>query len=75
MERMLATQVVLWETRNMESNAMLAEIWRIKDECGREPDAAGVQHSSGSDKLSFRDLLNQERRFISLLAEPSAPRS
>jgi hypothetical protein len=29
---MLATRVVLWETRNMESDPMLEEVWRIKDQ-------------------------------------------
>jgi ORF6N domain len=33
---MLAAHVVLWATRNMESNPMLEEVWRIKDECARE---------------------------------------
>jgi hypothetical protein len=32
---MLAAQVVLWETRNMESNPMLEKAWRTKDEWAR----------------------------------------
>jgi hypothetical protein len=30
-ESMLATRVVPWETRTMQSNPMLQEIWRIKN--------------------------------------------
>jgi len=33
---MLAILVVLWETRNMESNPMLEKVWRIKNEWARE---------------------------------------
>ena len=32
---MLGTRVVLWETRNMESNPMLQEVLRIKDQWAR----------------------------------------
>ena len=33
---MLTTSVVLWETRNMESNPVLEEVWHIKDELAGE---------------------------------------
>ena len=33
---MLAAGVVLWEIRNMESNPMLEEVWRIKDKLARD---------------------------------------
>jgi len=33
---MLGTRVMLWETRNMESNPMREEGWRIRDEWARE---------------------------------------
>lgn len=35
---MLARQVVLWETRNVEWNPTLERVWYIKDEWAREAD-------------------------------------